>query len=359
MVKVVSSDVKSHQLVAVDTATPPTVVAATLQNVSNVNDQCTSTAPQQPAVVEVSAKKRPKLQLQLKLQDSIEYGPLTQRDELKNRLQKFDNKLKFRELSHDGYIEVPSARFSHVKTAEHTLVVAPDGQQLPANRMQINGRDMAIATQYPKAEDLESYFKMLVDNRVPVLAVLASDHEITDPFASLPAYFKEDAQYGNVAVQVDKQEQISLDGLTLQHYQMKVMVEGKNNIIPVIHATDWPDREAITVEQSQKLAECVMQFKDNHHNASMTGEKDSVDELNKSLPVIHCRAGIGRTGQLIAAMALVSHANSGVEYSAQSVIKDMRRSRNHYMVHTPSQIESVLDLAEELKQPILKRKFSS
>lgn len=78
-------------------------------------------------------------------------------------------------------------------------MTAPNGQPLPANRVQIAGQNVAIACQYPKP--MEDYFKMLVANRTPALVVLASEKDINPEFGEkLPEYFRKSNQYGDVLV---------------------------------------------------------------------------------------------------------------------------------------------------------------
>ena len=47
-------------------------------------------------------------------------------------------------------------------------------KDLNANRIRINGSNIAIATQYPYPHQIEAQLQMLVDNRTPALIVLAA-----------------------------------------------------------------------------------------------------------------------------------------------------------------------------------------
>lgn len=73
----------------------------------------------------------------------------------------------------DDGILLSNQRNNKLLLAEATLVKAPDGKLLPANRVQIADRNVAMISEYPKTEYLESYFKMLSDNQTPLLVVLA------------------------------------------------------------------------------------------------------------------------------------------------------------------------------------------
>ena len=53
-------------------------------------------------------------------------------------------------------------------------------KDLNANRIIINRKSFAIATQYPFPHQLEAQLQMLADNRTPALVILASDNDIKD-----------------------------------------------------------------------------------------------------------------------------------------------------------------------------------
>ncbi|QLK87499.1 hypothetical protein E3U36_03840 [Arsenophonus endosymbiont of Aphis craccivora] len=147
------------------------------------------------------------------------------------------------------YIEkVENQRFGNIWTAKATAVTAPNGQPLPANRVQIAGQNVASACQYPKPKSMEDYFKMLVANRTPALVVLASEKDINPEFGEkLPEYFRKSNQYGDISVTAKGTGEGKLaDGLDYQQYLLQVTEKGQDAkvTIPVIHVPNWPDRTA-------------------------------------------------------------------------------------------------------------------
>lgn len=353
--------------VVIQQAAQQTAAAELLHNVSNTIDQPANghliKLPEDQRVLTeamrgVSHIRNEIPNIEIALQNESINEPLSPRDELKNKLGTFDAALLNKEANKEGYVDLESAYFHDVLTAEATMVEAVDGVQLPANRMPINGVNMAIATQYPKAEFLESHFKMLMANRTPVLVVLASQAEIDtirEP-NPMPAYFEQDAQYGSVAVEAQKQDQKDINGLIVQNYQLKLQASGNEFDLPVIHVTNWADCTAITVDQALQLVEIVNQVKSKRCDELQKMSEPLAND--KLLPVVHCRAGVGRTGQLIATMSLVNHTFDKKKYSVESTIEDMRTSRNHFMAHTSSQLDTVCDTAEKLGQPLLEMPIS-
>ncbi|PSW76419.1 protein tyrosine phosphatase, partial [Photobacterium damselae] len=61
-------------------------------------------------------------------------------------------------------------------------------------------------------------------------------------------------------------------------------------------------------------------------------------------------AGVGRTGQIVAAIAMQKVPNS---VSAEEVINDMRYSRNDYMGQTAEQRAVIADLARQQGRSVL------
>ena len=238
--------------------------------------------------------------------------------------------------------DVAGSRFKDIATAMHSVVRAPDGTLLPANRVHVNGHNVAIASQYPTDTNVASYLSMLAANNTPVLVVLASDKEIAnkkETGGELLPYFRESKDYGNVQVASSlTADQALSDGdttINLKQYHLEIKQNGKTTSMPVVHVTNWPDHGSISAGLSKKLVE---------HIATTKAETLSHTHQNsEALPVIHCRAGVGRTGQLIAATELLKKDGPSLE----TIIKDMRFSRNRLMVQTPTQLDALAELAKQ------------
>ncbi|KVN98531.1 hypothetical protein WJ69_34310 [Burkholderia ubonensis] len=246
--------------------------------------------------------------------------------------------------------DVPGARFSDVPTAAATQVVAPDGNALPANRMQISGQKVCIASQYPTAAIMESYLGMLAANRTPVLVVLASDVDIDA--GKMPRYFSESGQYGDVSVTVtDEGSRTLVDTLLMRSYTMEITdnadEKGASIRIPVLHVTNWADYSGQNAEVLDALARDVDRIKDQQIHLYTLANSTALTDPDKLLPVIHCRAGVGRTGQLAAARALQQAGETQKDGwdALKDIVTDMRESRNHLMVQTQAQLDPLIELA--------------
>lgn len=210
---------------------------------------------------------------------------------------------------------------------------------LNANRIIIDGNNIAIATQYPFAHQVEAQLQMLLDNCTPVLIVLASTKDIQNH--QLPEYFSGSATVGEIQTVSKFLDYIDL-GNTIEAklFQLIVTHDQKTIDIPVVHVFNWPDHRTVSPETTSNLV-ALIDSKVAEKRAVYAEIKHPVmDETDIMLPVIHCKAGVGRTGQTIAALAMEKYP----ALTLQSITKDLRASRNNLMVQTPYQMETLVKL---------------
>lgn len=275
-----------------------------------------------------------------------------------NLFKKLTDEFSNTNIDKSQYTEkVENQRFGNIWTAKATAVTAPNGQPLPANRVQIAGQNVAIACQYPKPKSMEDYFKMLVANRTPALVVLASEKDINPEFGEkLPEYFRKSDKYGDILVTATAKVGGKLaDGLDYHQYLLQVTDKGQNDkvTIPVIHVPNWPDRTASGNEGLKQLAEHVNAVVNKKIDMYEKKGSRAIGDKNKLLPVIHCRAGVGRTGQLLATRELI---NPESNLSLESIVREMRSTRDRQMVQTPAQMQALAMLAAEQGKPISDKK---
>ncbi len=212
-------------------------------------------------------------------------------------------------------------------------------KDLNANRIIINDSSIAIATQYPLHHQLEAQFQMMVDNRTPALIILASRSDIQKN--RLPQYFSSSETFGQIKTRSTPVRRVEL-GNAIEAYVFKLEVTGYQAAIdiPVVHVQNWPDHQTINPETTSNLVTLIESIVAEKRTFYENNKSRAVSDPEKMLPVIHCRAGVGRTGQTIAAMAMNRHP----ELSLVSITKDLRKSRNDLMIQTPVQMETLIQL---------------
>ncbi len=212
-------------------------------------------------------------------------------------------------------------------------------EHLNANRISINETNIAIATQFPFIHQLEAQCQMMVENRTPALVILASDKDIKD--AKLPPYFSTSIPFESLKTKSTPLDEVDLgDEIQARLYNFEISGFQTTIDFPVIHVFNWPDHQTVSAKTTENLVSLI-ETKVAEKNAFYAEKKSrAVLDNKKLLPVIHCKAGVGRTGQALAAMAM----KKWPDLSLTSIVSDLRRSRNDTMIQTPSQMETLIKL---------------
>jgi len=212
-------------------------------------------------------------------------------------------------------------------------------QQLNANRIIVNESSIAIATQFPLIHQLETQCQMMVDNRTPVLVILASDHDIQKD--KLPPYFSTSIPFESLRTRSTPLETVELgNGIQAKLYNFEISGYQTTIDFPIIHVHNWPDHQTVSPKTTENLVSLI-ETKVAEKTAFYIKQKSrAVSDEKKLLPVIHCKAGVGRTGQTIAAMAMKKYP----DISLASITHNLRKSRNDTMIQTPLQMDTLVKL---------------
>lgn len=214
-------------------------------------------------------------------------------------------------------------------------------KELNANRIVINNSNIAIASQYPYQHQLENHLQMLVENRTPALVILASNSDMMKH--DLPDYFSHSSAYGKIQTQSSLLNKEDLgDGIAANIYQLGISGYEATIDIPVVHVHNWPDHQTVSPETTSKLVALIEHISADKRSFYKKRRSRAIHDLDKLLPVIHCRAGVGRTGQTIAAMAMNKYP--GLDLA--TITQELRASRNNYMIQTPVQMETLVKLMQ-------------
>lgn len=253
--------------------------------------------------------------------------------------------------------EVVDARFSDIKTAKETQVCITNSEGiqigLPANRVKVGDDNLFIRSQYPK--NIENHLQMLYENRTPMLCILSSNSDIRD--LKLPPYFRMNGTYGRMEVKTKEIQPgdgkpSKIGSLNVKHYSMRLTYDKKPINIPVVHVDNWIDRTSAGTEELKELAKYMAAGIEEKRQFYEFAGSRAINDKDKLLPVIHCVAGVGRTGQVAAAMQLIKPNN---ELSVPEIIMDMRKTGCGKMVQKKEQFNELLKLetllnAEKLAQ---------
>ncbi|CAD5213878.1 unnamed protein product [Bursaphelenchus xylophilus] len=189
-----------------------------------------------------------------------------------------------------------------------TYNVPPDGDYIHANTVVIDGAERNyIAAQGPTDATVADFWRMVYQLNVSTIVMLCK--VVEDNKAKCAQYFPmtpgKSEQYGVMEVDCKKAE--TEHGMMT--YTLEVLPDGYNAssvIAKIYQMTDWPDRSV------PKNASPALRL---------------LEVLPQGQVLIHCSAGIGRTGTIIAIDSVCQRLMRGIETTIFETVKQIRAQR--------------------------------
>lgn len=214
---------------------------------------------------------------------------------------------------------------------DHNLITSIQGY-INASPMHFN-KHHYIAAQGPRANTFAEFWNMVIEENSSLIISVTNEREERKGYLG----FKFDrfwpvsgsATYGDVTVMLHEEQLIEEwdDGrnekLRLRRYQVKK--DSFESTITHLHMENWPDNGVIHPESLVKLS---------HH----------ADQNFQTGPIIvHCAAGVGRTGTFIAYHSLFHDYNQQLALDIPGRVHAMRKLRWGAMISDIKQYELVLE----------------
>ncbi|KAM9807799.1 receptor-type tyrosine-protein phosphatase eta-like [Neosynchiropus ocellatus] len=220
----------------------------------------------------------------------------------------------------------PKNRYNNVLPYDSSRVKlsisgSPYDDYINANYMPgYHSRKEFIAAQGPLPGTLNEFWRMIWEKNVQTVVMLTRCVE--QGKIKCEQYWTEDTKhYANITV--TKTSEIPLDDWTIREFDIKNVKTAETRTIRHFHFTAWPDHGV------PETTELLISFR---HLV-----REHMDQYSKCSPtVVHCSAGVGRTGTFIAIDRLVFQIERENVVDIYGAVHDLRLHRP-FMVQTEAQ----------------------
>ncbi|XP_077994494.1 tyrosine-protein phosphatase non-receptor type 5-like [Glandiceps talaboti] len=242
-------------------------------------------------------------------------------------------------MNYPESIDVPGSgtknRYRTILPNPHTRVVLPEISDDPLstyiNANYIRGYDQEevafVATQGAMPHTVNDFWRMIWFTNSPIIVMITKIKERNK--VKCEHYWPhKQGVYGDIEVIVDRT--IRKDGYILRNMTMKYLDEAKS--VKHYWYTAWPDNK--TPDTAKQLLELVEEVERNRF------DEDGEEEQPIGPVVVHCSAGLGRTGCFIAISIGVRQLQEESMVDILGIVCQMRLDRGG-MIQTNEQYEFI------------------
>lgn len=251
------------------------------------------------------------------------------------RLETDKTRAIFNAQSTEYYLHLgDGARYKDIGVPKHSAIMLGDGRPMHANRMPEFGglSRTTIATQAPLANTMADFVSLTQEQGVTTIVDLTNPGDRTS--RKIPDYGR-DPSHGFASTSRDTPQ---LQGASIDKRELKAAGNPQGQAIAYLNFTAWPDKQAIPMDQFKSLISAIA----SEHQGKPGGI------------TIHCTAGVGRTGTVMAGLELQRMAQSGElrqdNYMEKvlDVVVAGREARGFAFVQKSEQLSLLFDFAQSL-----------
>ena len=231
------------------------------------------------------------------------------------------------------HVAPKGARFRNIKMVDDTsvkLYIPFQGEvphQIHANYMPVPGKS-AIATQYPpeNSADRGRFWTMIHQHKTDLVIDLTQQEDRLGAY--YPTQVGQTITYDNMKVTLTQAEG------NLFTYEITDTNTNTTHTLNRFNYDDWKDKTALDVEKLSQLA--IYAAHEGFQNIC-----------------VHCKAGVGRTSTVYAAVALLNKIRNGeitqkdLESAVEEIAFEMKMARGYAAVQTADQLQSLKDLGQK------------
>jgi protein tyrosine phosphatase len=173
-------------------------------------------------------------------------------------------------------------RYSDIKAYDHNRITINKDRYINASPINIIPDKYFISTQGPKKETIEDFWRMIDEHKCNIIIMLCKEFE--GGREKCARYWDNNIKMENYTIMLKSEENKD------QYIIRDILLRNKNNkerIIKQIHYTGWPDHGVPDI-QNGKVFDVFSEI------------IEKTDQYKGDGPiVVHCSAGVGRTGTYI------------------------------------------------------------
>ena len=230
-------------------------------------------------------------------------------------------------------------RYSDIKPYKHnTLKMSNKSQYINASPINIQGKqNYFISTQGPKPETIEDFWTMVYDYNSNIVVMLCKLLE--GGRKKCENYWE--AKMKSFEIVIEKEE--TFDMYVVRTLKLKNLEKKDERIVYQFNFTGWPDHGVPDISNG-KVFEIFCEI------------NKKVDELNKGKDpiIVHCSAGVGRTGTFVSMYLLekeimkqINDKCDFIRFNIFNLVRKIKEMRM-YMVQAPPQYEFIYSFVKYL-----------
>ncbi|ESO01101.1 hypothetical protein HELRODRAFT_112884 [Helobdella robusta] len=268
------------------------------------------------------------------LLDRVQLLKLKDREMLKKEYESIDSGKQFTWSASNEEVNRCKNRYANVVAYDHSRVIlpatsVPGSDYINANFIDCrfnNGGSLYIATQGPLLDTIGDFWRMIWEERVSTVAMVTKLEERSR--VKCDQYWPDIGSQLYGVMQVTLKDVLELSSYIIRTFTLSKMNCSESRELFQLQFTSWPDYGVPS--HPTLLLQYIRRVK-------------SANELSPGPIVVHCSAGVGRTGVLIAIDTCMDRIMRGSEtVDIFNVVTSLRSQRN-YMVQSDDQYQFIYE----------------
>ena len=230
-------------------------------------------------------------------------------------------------------------RYSDIKSYNHNMITISTGSKyINASPINIINNKYFISTQGPIKETIEDFWRMVWEQEINIIVMLCNEKEGGREKCAKYWDEKKVKTYNEIQIQ----NEIKKNEYIIREILLSDNLSKKKKYVFQVHFTGWPDH-GVPDTKDGKIFEVFIEI------------IKFVDEKRGNGPiVIHCSAGVGRTGTFISMYYLekeikqqIANKVDFIKFSIFNLVRKLKEMRL-YLVQTESQYRFIYEFVKYL-----------